>query len=369
MVNELRTKTKAQMREQSVNTPKNEGIILDLSDLHYTTEIDEKNEVYLLTKDLKKVYFDDPKNTLSLKNIDYMVISGDFVERGNSEASFEKAFHFIDMLSKRLGIPYGKIIIVPGNHDLSWDITMASYHLTMGTPGPNDKVVTNIGNDLYYLKRDNAQWYKKFANYSKYLYERLYGVPFPENPKDQLKVIMGDFIDNKKIAFFMLNTASQIDQFNREVTYFDTQGLIKASRQLPKEDIIKIAVGHHPVNLAGSYGDDIPFANAMQNENFKIYMHGHVHRIISLDYLNPQNVNPNMIMIGAGALSVGQSGLIPGVPERYNIIRMTKTDKVNKLLVEVNTRQREYIGTYWQSAYIYYEENGKKLSNIWRNVI
>jgi len=241
--------------------------------------------------------------------------------------------------------------------------------LAIGTPGPNDKVVTNVGTDLFYLKRNDVEWYKKFTNYSKYLYEKLYKSPFPDNPKEQIKVILGEFIENKKIAFFMLNTAAEIDQFNREITYFDTDGLIKASRQLPQNNIIKIAVGHHPVDLTNSYGNDIPFANALQNENFKIYLHGHVHRTISLDYLNPQNINPNMLMIGAGALSVGKSGLWPGVPERYNVIKISKTDTPNKILVSVNTRQREYIGTYWQPAYIYYEDDGKKLTNIWSNVI
>ncbi|OBR96968.1 MULTISPECIES: metallophosphoesterase [Clostridium] len=369
MEHDSKGKIKTHSQREVSSVSKKEGIILDLSDLHYTTDIDEKNEAYLLISDLKKVYFDNPESSIKLTDIDYVVISGDFVERGDSESSFEKAFKFIDILSKELNVPYQKIVIVPGNHDLSWSVTMSSYHLTIGTPGPNDKVVTNVGTDLFYLKRNDAEWYKKFTNYSRYLYEMLYKVPFPDNPKEQLKVILGDFIDNEKVAFFMLNTAAEIDQFNREVTYFDTDGLIKVSRQLPQDNIIKIAVGHHPVDLTNSYGNDIPFANALQNENFKIYLHGHVHRSISLDYLNPQNINPNMVMIGAGALSVGKSGLWPGVPERYNVIKISKTDKPDKILVSVNTRQREYIGSYWQPAYIYYKDDGKKLTNIWRNVI
>lgn len=358
-----------ELQKESCSKSKTEGIILDLSDLHYTVDINEENEAYLLISDLKKVYFNNPKSNLSLSDIDYITISGDFVERGDSIVSFEKSFNFIDIISTQLNVPYEKIIIVPGNHDLSWNVTMNSYHLAIGTPGPNDKVVTNVDSDLFYLKRNDEEWNKKFLNYNKYLYEKLYGTSFPDNPKEQLRVILGDFIVNNKIAFFMLNTSAEIDQFNREITYFDTEGLIKSSRELPKENIIKIAVGHHPVNLTSGYGNDIPFANAMQNENFKIYLHGHVHRSISLDYLNPQNINPNMIMIGAGALSVGKSGLWPGVPERYNVIKIATTDEPDKILVSVNTRQREYIGTYWQPAYIYYTDDGKKLTNIWTNII
>ncbi|MDD7793386.1 metallophosphoesterase [Clostridium sp. 'White wine YQ'] len=369
MIGETKDWTSNELVTTNEKSYKRKGYIVDISDLHFDENIDEENEAYLLIKDLKKVYFDNVENTLRLQDIDYVVVSGDFVNFGNSQISFEKAFHFIDILSKKLMLPYNKIIIVPGNHDLSWDVTMSSYHLTQGIPGPNDKVVTNVGTDIFYLKRNEEEWNKKFTNYSKYLYEKLYGEPFPDNPKEQLKVISGDFIDNKKIAFFMLNTAANIDQFNRQVTYFDVDGLIKASRMLPKENFIKIAVGHHPVELTNGYGKDIPFANAMQNENFKIYMHGHVHRTISLDYLNPQNINPNMIMIGAGALSATQGSLWPGVPERYNVVRIEATENPCEIYVSVNTRQREYIGAYWQPAYIYYKDDGKKLTNIWNNII
>ena len=38
-------------------------------------------------------------------------------------------------------------------------------------------------------------------------------------------------------------------------------------------------------------------------------------------------------------------------------------------MVTVNTRQREYIGSYWQPAYIYYNEPDKTLTNIYSNII
>ncbi|MBU5484699.1 metallophosphoesterase [Clostridium sp. MSJ-11] len=348
---------------------KKNGFILDLSDLQYMKDIDEENEVYLITEDLKKVFFDSTEDRLDLKSIDYIVISGDFVEYGNDEEAFEKAFNFISMLSKECNIPFEKVVIVPGNHDLSWTITMDAYKLAIGTPTATDKVVDNIGNDLFYLKRNDEIWRQKFANYSKFLYEKLYGTPFPPNPKEQLKVITGNFISDRKIGFFMINTSAETDQFNREITYFDLESLIKASREYKDNNMIKIAVGHHPANLVNGYGDDIPFVNALQNEDFKIYLHGHVHRDISLDCFNPQNINPNIIMIGSGALSVNKKGMWPGIPQRYNVIRIKDINDTKKILLTVNTRQREYIGSHWQPAYIYYNEPNKTMSNIWNGIV
>lgn len=354
---------------QNSSISKQNGLILDISDLHYTSNLSEENEAFLLISDLKNVYFDNPESPIKLEDIDYMVVSGDMVENGNDEKSFTKAFNFISIVSSKLKIPFDKIIIVPGNHDLSWKITMNAYHLSIGTPGINDKTVTNIGSDIFYLQRNNEEWEKKFKNYSKLLYEKLYGNPFPDNPKEQLKVITGDFIKDRKIAFFMINTAAQIDQFNREVKYFDTDGLIKANRELEDENVLKIIVGHHPLDLTNNYGDDILFANALQNADFKIYLNGHLHRSISIDFINPQNINPKMLMIGAGSLSVTEKGLWPGVPERYNLIRIRNVNESNKIVVTVNTRQREYIGSYWQPAYIYYSEPNKRLTNIYSNII
>ena len=145
--------------------------------------------------------------------------------------------------------------------------------------------------------------------------------------------------------------------------------MVKNIRKLSEGNIIKIAVGHHPLDFANNYGDDILFANALQNADFKMYLHGHLHRSISLDFINPQNINPNMLMIGAGALSVEQKGMWPGIPELYNIIRITKVNQSEKIKVTVNTRQREYIGSFWQPAYIYYSEIDKTLTNIYSNII
>ena len=55
---------------------------------------------------------------------------------------------------------------------------MNAYHLSIGTPGVNDKIVTNIGSDIFYLKRNDEEWEKKFMNYSKFLYEKLYNNTF-----------------------------------------------------------------------------------------------------------------------------------------------------------------------------------------------
>jgi predicted MPP superfamily phosphohydrolase len=353
------------------NTTKKNGIILNLSDMHYTDSVDEESEKYLIISDLKKVYFDNPDDKLNLKDISYLVISGDFVENGGDITSFKKAYHFIDLLCKEFNLPHERVVIVPGNHDLSWGITMASYDLAIGIPRPIDRSVATINNDSFYLKKDDKACQEKFFNYSEYLYKTLYGTSFPKEPKEQLKVISGDFIDGRKIAFFAMNTPANIDHFTREVTYFDIESMVKETRKLD-ENTIKIAVGHHPVNLTNSNGDDIPFGNALQNENFKIYLHGHVHREISLNFFNPQNVNPNMIMLGAGALSTGEKknlSMWSGTPQRYNVIRISKTDDTDKILITVNTRQRERLGAHWQPAYIYYNESDRKMTNLWKSII
>lgn len=94
------------------------------------------------------MYFDNPQSKIKLQDIDYIVISGDFVDNGSDQTAMKKAFNFIKIVSSKLKIPFEKIIIVPGNHDLSWTVTMNAYHLEIGTPGINDKIVTNVGSNI-----------------------------------------------------------------------------------------------------------------------------------------------------------------------------------------------------------------------------
>jgi len=62
----------------------------------------------------------DRREGLGIESLDYLVISGDLTNRGAYE-EFERVHDFLSDLVKVMKLTAERTIIVPGNHDLSWD--------------------------------------------------------------------------------------------------------------------------------------------------------------------------------------------------------------------------------------------------------
>ncbi|MCP4350560.1 MAG: metallophosphoesterase [Desulfobacterales bacterium] len=92
--------------------------ILHLSDIHLRSS-DEANKYYIqLMADLKK--------ELRLNRLHYLVISGD-IANYSTPLEYQAAFVFIDGLVKQFMSDFGSVIVVPGNHDLNWELSRKSY--------------------------------------------------------------------------------------------------------------------------------------------------------------------------------------------------------------------------------------------------
>lgn len=334
--------------------------VLHISDLHFSKDTNEENEVNLLLKDFGNVYFDNSNVKLNKNNIDYIVISGD-MSNVSSPEEYKKVCNFLNKLCYQCNLSAEQIVIVPGNHDYSRDITYKSYEVKYDKK--SDKENDFVINDKLYLKKIDCEWKKKFHNFSEYLYEYVYNHEYDVNTKNQLKIIKSELQPDFKIAFFMINTASDIDHFFPQRTCFDTKNLISNSININECEYIKIGVGHHPLN----FENNIDFINALQNEGFKMYLHGHVHRDMTISYSNPQIKNNEMVVIGAGTFSADKHHMWQGVPQRYNIIKIEKTNDNDKkdVNIKVNTRQRESSNFYWQPANIYYDKKEDKMTNVW----
>lgn len=89
--------------------------ILFLADLHYT----DKN---MLNKDKYIQSFCESVNEKEDITIDVLVIAGDICDKGGSEDDYEKVAILINNIMQKINIE--KVIIVPGNHDVSRDILL-----------------------------------------------------------------------------------------------------------------------------------------------------------------------------------------------------------------------------------------------------
>ena len=54
------------------------------------------------------------------EHLDYLILSGDLTNHGSAE-EFDRVYRFVSELIKRFELSAGRCVIVPGNHDLSWE--------------------------------------------------------------------------------------------------------------------------------------------------------------------------------------------------------------------------------------------------------
>ncbi len=92
--------------------------ILHLSDIHLSTPGEAKKYRMQLGTDLF--------NELKIDRLHYLVISGDIAYRSTPE-EYKAAFDLTDGIVKRFGLDIGRIAVVPGNHDLNWDMSAENY--------------------------------------------------------------------------------------------------------------------------------------------------------------------------------------------------------------------------------------------------
>jgi predicted MPP superfamily phosphohydrolase len=63
---------------------------------------------------------------IGVPTIDLIVLSGDIAERGK-RAEYADALRFVDHLCEELGLGRERVVVVPGNHDVSWDLSEAYF--------------------------------------------------------------------------------------------------------------------------------------------------------------------------------------------------------------------------------------------------
>jgi hypothetical protein len=58
--------------------------------------------------------------------IDLIILSGDIAERGK-RAECNDALLFVDQMCQALGLGHERVVVVPGSHDVSWDLSEAYF--------------------------------------------------------------------------------------------------------------------------------------------------------------------------------------------------------------------------------------------------
>lgn len=305
--------------------------ILHLSDVHFGKEEQADNYFTQLASDLT--------NNLEIKQLDYLVISGDIANR-STEQEYEAAFQMVDKLVNKYELDYNRIVIVPGNHDLNWELSEDSYEFV-----PQRKVPKSLPEGEYINEntgkriRKEEKYQERFKYFSEIFYTKIYNKPYPQDYKQQ--AIVHSF-EEHKILFLGLNSCWEIDHHYKQRASIHPNAISTAIDEiLGKYDgWLKIAVWHHPVT-GGETMKNVEFLEQLAVNGFQIGMHGHIHEAKDENF--KYDDNRGLRIIGAGTFGAPAREQVTGIPLQYNLLVL---DSSNGKLT-VNTRKKEKTNGAW----------------------
>lgn len=320
--------------------------VLHLSDLHFGTEEQALLWYEQLAEDLREQ---------QCTELDAVILSGDIANRSTPE-EFAAARVFLEKLMKEFQLAPRRLVMVPGNHDLNWELSRKAYSLHRRA-----EFKGSLGEGLYIDHgeivevRDESAYRLRFEPFSSF-YQQLKQVPYPLEYAQQ--AILQHFPE-KKLLVLGLNSAWQIDHAFKARTSIHSGALSSALstlRTAPEyADTLKIAVWHHPI--AGEGEDqlrDHGFLERLAQAGFRIALHGHIHTASNDLFRYDMTLGGRRIdLVSAGTFGAPVAEWVPGYPLGYNLLRISG----DRVVVE--TRRREALNGTWKPDARWLQGQGK----------
>ena len=308
--------------------------LLHLSDLHFTKETPVTARLQWLLEDLKQ------GGGVGVKELDYLIISGDFTEKGCTEG-FEKAYEFVSGLTQEFGLSAERCIFVPGNHDVP-DLREA-YEWRDKPDGL--KLGEWVKQGDIFLARNAEKYPLRLKPFSDSFYHKFLQRPYPLNSVGQGMAI--PFWETG-IQFLALNSCWQIDQFHRKRSEVRLDAVANALREAEKQEqearkaghakgpLLRIAVWHHAVAGVEPIAD-LTFLGHLQKGGVRLGLHGHVHEL-TREVIGHWDEKHRLHIVGSGSFSTAIPGAAQAalVPRLYNLIEIRRDLKGAR----VRTRQQ-----------------------------
>ena len=293
--------------EDFKNIENNDFYILHLSDIHIQNQTQASSYLTHLILDLT--------NELKIKKLDYIIVSGDIGDT-STETDYTAAVYFFKKLAESFQLEIKNIVIVPGNHDLNWDLSKKSYYYDQEKPsskGSNKYFEFESG----FMIQNDSIYPQRFGNFNKFLYNPLFKEDYPIDYESQIKVVKDEVSHVLIIGF---NSSWEIDHHFVKEASINSDALNKVLREYGNDDQynnwLKIAVWHHPVT--GLEMMDDHFLELLGIAGFQLCLHGHIHEAIGNFFYYDEK--RKIFIIGAGTFGAPSSSQVQGIPYQYNLL-------------------------------------------------
>ena len=271
---------------------------------------------------------------------DIIVVSGDLVQGTSAdhenpdaeiEAQYQEADNFLrQMADEFVESDRARVVIVPGNHDISWSRSRKAMKPLSTCPqdvvSEAYRASSSIRWDWEELKGyeivDNELYLSRYDQFKKFRADFYDGVdPHPLSYADKEDLA---FFDYPCLGLVIVGYASWHgnDCFCR-VGEIDSESLALSRELIEKSrSPLAIAVWHHNVEGGPRAHDymDQHVLHRMMDFGFSIGLHGHQHYPGARPFELKSLGGTSMAVIGAGSLSVGNSELPMGERRQFNIV-------------------------------------------------
>lgn len=308
--------------------------LLHLSDLHFATKDQATIWYSQLAADLREQ---------RVEKLDALVVSGDLVNRADP-IEYDAARFFLEKLMIGFSLSARQVVLVPGNHDVSWSLSEAAYQphrraRYSGTLAPGSYI--EHGGGIIEVRDDDA-YRRRFEPFAA-LYRTIKGADYPLDFEDQATI---DDLADIGVCILGLNSSWQIDHHFTDRASIHPEALANALLKLGglSSGQLRIAVFHHPIHSGeDSRITDPAFLQQLAVHGFGLALHGHVHKAGDELYRYDRIENGRRIeIVAAGTFGAPTREWVPGYPLEYNLL-LVESDKIT-----VETRCRREINGAWE---------------------
>ncbi len=312
---------------------------------------------------------------------DILIISGDIVQGStNSENAatlikeqYDEALNFLnDLADKFFNGDKSRIILIPGNHDISWTESISSMvKIEEKEITDNDgaliksifkqaiKIDSNVkwswSDRSFYRINDKETYHNRLSCFRDF-YQKFYNGERSYSIEPDKQFDLFDF-QELGITIVGFNSCFHNDHLNRAGSInpvcIGQVGL--KLRDLRKQGRLILATWHH--NTKGgpydqNYMDDTFIKNLIAHD-VKISFHGHQHRQEILRKENNIIDSKMMLVLSAGSLCAGPTELPAGYNRQYNLLELQRIDDEEiqlKLLSRIKTLESSFDNPIWDKG-------------------
>ena len=373
---------------------------LHVSDLHRDPASPLSNSVLLDSLKRDRDRYTSSEDT-TIRPPDFIIVSGDIIQgvdhedseaESNLQKQYEEACDFLNNLTEHfVGGEKKRVIIVPGNHDVS------GYHFRKSLEHVDivPEAKTELVNELFtpnsllrwswqelalYKVADLEMYKQRFAPFNDFysnFYEgrRSYSI----EPREQFDIF--EFTDwGFTVAGFC--SCYNNDLFNRQgiISSDCIAGASEQLRSIPNRGWLRIAVWHHHIEGPPSQVDymDPDIVQNLIDGGFSLAFHGHQHKPQFLNTRFRHGSDRRITVIGAGTLC-GNAALRFG--RSYNLVELDIERRVGRLYVremQNDNLQMPIWGprsmrpdstSYWSSTLTHHRSHSFVLTTIRANLL